>query len=106
LTVVQHEYEGARLNSDSEPTTTLSIRVPVQLKDALGTLARATGRNRNTLAIEALRRFIAVEQWQIAEIEAGLAEADAGDFATSDEIEAAFGEYGPDGDRGEQRRVS
>lgn len=34
-----------------------------------------------------------LEQWQRAEIAAGLAEADKGDFASDAEVERVFGKY-------------
>jgi len=60
------------------------------LRDDLDRLVQATGRNRNTLVEEAIRRFVAVEQWQLADIEAGIQDADADDFATAEEVEATF----------------
>jgi predicted transcriptional regulator len=57
-------------------------------------LAKATGRNRNALAQEAIRRFIEVEQWQIDEIQAGLREAEAGTFASEEEMEEVWAEFG------------
>ncbi len=76
-----------------EPTTHVSVRLPVSMKANLDSLARSTGRNRNALMYEALRRFIDVERWQIADIEAGIREADAGDFATAEEMDALWSKY-------------
>jgi len=75
------------------PTVTVGARVPRELRDELDQLVKTTGRNRNALMEEALRRFIEVEKWQIADIEAGLREADAGDFATAEEIAAVRDKY-------------
>ncbi len=72
------------------PTVTVGARVPRELRDDLDRLVQATGRNRNTLVEEAIRRFVAVEQWQLADIEAGIQDADADDFATAEEVEATF----------------
>jgi len=35
-----------------------------------------------------------VQAWQIADIKAGLAEADRGEFATEEEVNAVFAKYG------------
>ena len=86
-------------------TVTVGARVPRELRDELDRLVKATGRNRNALIEEALHRFVEVEKWQLADIEAGLREADAGDFATAEEVEAVFSKYAACGDQGEQRRV-
>jgi predicted transcriptional regulator len=71
----------------------LSTRVPREIKADLDQLAKSTGRNRATLVVEALRRFIEVEKWQLADIEAGIREADAGDFATAAEVDAVRNKY-------------
>jgi RHH-type rel operon transcriptional repressor/antitoxin RelB len=75
------------------PTVTVGARVPRDVRDELDKLVKSTGRNRNALVEEALRRFIDVERWQLADIDAGLREADAGDFATDEEMEAMRAKY-------------
>ena len=42
------------------------------------------------------RRYVEEEGWQVAAIEEGVRQADAGDFATEDEVKAAFAEWGVD----------
>jgi predicted transcriptional regulator len=81
------------MSATTERTTTIAIRMPESMKAELGALAKATGRNRNTLVVEAVRRFMEVERWQLADIEAGLREADAGDFATTEEMDALWSKY-------------
>ncbi|MGH2409148.1 MAG: CopG family ribbon-helix-helix protein [Chloroflexota bacterium] len=79
-----------------EPTALLSARIPQTMKTALDDLAKATGRNRTMLVQEALRRLIEVEQWQIADIELAVREADAGDFATDAEMDELWVKYHAD----------
>jgi len=81
------------MSATTDPRTTLAIRLPASLKAELGALARATGRNRNALVEEAIRCLIAVEQWQIADIEAGLRLAETGDFATPEEMDQLWSKY-------------
>jgi RHH-type rel operon transcriptional repressor/antitoxin RelB len=71
----------------AESTTTMTTRLPRCMKDELESLAKSTGRNRHTLVQEAIRRFIATEWWQIDLIEERIREADAGNFATDEEME-------------------
>jgi len=66
------------------------------MADTLASLAKATGRSKSFLAIDALRDYLAREAWQIAEIQRALEEADAGDFATDEEVEATFRKWGAD----------
>ena len=42
----------------------------------------------SAVAAEAIREFVDNNEWQIAEINAALKEADAGDFATDKEVAA------------------
>ena len=82
------------MNSSAESTIILSSRVPSDMKAAMDQLAKATGRTRNTLVQEALQRFIAQQRWQIGEIEAGIREADAGNFVSDAEMEETWAEFG------------
>ena len=62
------------------------MRLPDELSDQLDALAAATGRSKSFLAGQAIRDFIERESWQIAEITQAMQEADAGDFASDDEL--------------------
>ncbi len=72
----------------------LSVRLPARLQAQLEQLAQATGRSKSFLTIEALKSYVDQEQWQIADIQAGLQEADRGEFASSEEVRAVFAKYG------------
>lgn len=73
---------------------TFSLRVPQAVVEQLGVLAEATGRSRNFLAVQAMQDFIDRESWQISEIKQALIEADAGDFATDEEMVAMDAKWG------------
>jgi predicted transcriptional regulator len=66
------------------------------MRAELDALAKSTGRNRNALVEEAIRRFIDVQRWQIADIEQAIQEADAGDFASDEEMNALWAKYHAD----------
>lgn len=74
-------------------TTTLTLRVPAEIKEQLDKLADVTHRSRSYLAGEAIRQYLALEVWQIGEIQQALKEADADDFASDDEVEAMVRKY-------------
>ncbi|MCJ2093409.1 hypothetical protein MKK67_13060 [Methylobacterium sp. J-072] len=57
---------------------------------ALVALAEVQDRQPADLLNDAVDAYLDVDAWQRAEIEAALREADAGDFATEKEVEAAF----------------
>ena len=64
----------------------LTIRVDRKTKRRLEKLATAMDRTRSYVAAEAIRAFVELNEWQIGEIKAALKEADAGDFASEDEV--------------------
>lgn len=64
----------------------MSLRLPDEMAETLSVLAKATGRSKSFLAVDALREYLAREAWQIEEIQKALHEADAGDFASPDEV--------------------
>lgn len=74
-------------------TTTLTLRVPQDVKDQLGKLSEATHRSQSFLGGEAIRRYVELEAWQITEIQQAIIEADAGDFATEDELGLVVKKY-------------
>ena len=74
----------------SKDTEILTIRLDGESKEALGELAESMDRSKSYLAAEAVREFIDVRRWQIAEIRAGIKEADAGKFADPKKVEAFF----------------
>lgn len=74
-------------------TVTLTVRIPTAVKVQLEYLAQATKRSKSFLAQEAIRHYIDVESWQIAETIKAISEADAGDFATDDEVAAVMSKW-------------
>ena len=68
-------------------STTMTIRLEDEVKERLDRLAEATDRSKSFLAAEAVRTFIENNEWQIAEIQSAIKEADAGDFAADRDVE-------------------
>ena len=69
-------------------STTMTIRLEDEVRDRLDQLAEATQRSKSFLAAEAIRAFVETNEWQIGEIRAALREADAGDFASDNDVAA------------------
>ena len=67
-------------------STTMTVRIGDDIKDRLDVLAEATQRSKSFLAAEAIREYVELNEWQIGETRAALAEADAGDFASDKEV--------------------
>jgi predicted transcriptional regulator len=74
-------------------TTTMTIRLNSELKQQLDQLAKATNRSKSFLAVEALRDFVEINQWQIQEITDALREADDGDFASEKDVNKIFSKW-------------
>ncbi|MER8500223.1 CopG family ribbon-helix-helix protein [Mesorhizobium sp. M0136] len=73
--------------------TAFTVRVRDETADRLDRLAEKLDRSRSYVAAKAIEDFVAREEWQLAEIEAGLAEASQGDFAGASDVEAVVRKY-------------
>lgn len=75
-------------------STTMTIRIPLDLHDKLGRLAQGTRRSRSYLAGEALAAYVDHELAIITGIERGMAEVAAGRTvpheAAMDQVDAAI----------------
>ena len=67
-------------------STTMTIRLDKELKEGLDRLAAATDRSKSFLAAEAVRAYVENNEWQVAEIQDAIREANAQDFATDKDI--------------------
>ena len=65
----------------------LTLRLDAKLKKQLDRLSKSMSRSRSFVAAQAIQEYVSVNEWQINEIKKGLAEADAGDFATDAEMQ-------------------
>ena len=72
---------------------TLNVRLPEGTHTRLAQLTEATGRTKSFLAVEALEAYIEQQMWQIAEVKAGIEEANRGEFATDEEMKRIFAKY-------------
>jgi len=73
---------------------TVTARIDETTQNSLDKLAKATDRSRSWLVAEAISRYVEQESWQIAAIEEGVRQAEAGNFATNEEVQAAFARWG------------
>ena len=73
---------------------TINVRLPEALYNQIEELAKATARTKSFLTIDALTSYVERESWQIRDIHEGIKEADAGEFATDDQVKDVFAKYG------------
>ena len=74
-------------------SSTLTLRLDESVKEKLEKLAESTHRSRSFLAAEAIKTYVENNEWQIAEIQQALQEADAGDFATESEVTSVLNQW-------------
>jgi predicted transcriptional regulator len=70
-----------------------TVRLPDDVTKKLDALATKLDRSRSYVAAQAIGDFVAREEWQLADIESGLREADKGDFATDAQVVATIAKY-------------
>lgn len=71
-------------------TTVVTARIDTALKAKLDALARSTKRSKSYLAAEAIAAYVELNEWQIGEIEAGIAELDRGEVLSDEEAEELY----------------
>ncbi len=71
-----------------------TVRLPDDVSKKLDALAAKLDRSRSYVAVQAIEDFVAREAWQLADIEAGLREAERGDFASDAEVAATIATAG------------
>ena len=81
-------------------STTMTLRLEDDIKDRLETLAGATQRSKSFLAAEAVRDYVELNEWQIQQTRQALTEADAGDFASAEELAALAAKWAEPAEQG------
>ena len=72
---------------------TISFRIEREKKAALDGVAAELDRDRSYVINEAVDAYLEVRQWQLEHIREGLRQAQAGEFATEDEVRQAFARW-------------
>jgi predicted transcriptional regulator len=71
-------------------TTVITTRIAPALKTKLEALARSTRRSKSFLAAEAIAAYVELNEWQIDEITAGLADLDSGEALSEAQAEERY----------------
>lgn len=74
----------------SQPSAVVTARIDAELNAKLDALARGVRRSKSFLAAEAIAAYVELNEWQIGEIEAGIAELDAGDILSAEQGDAEY----------------
>jgi predicted transcriptional regulator len=79
--------------AEASMSETLSIELEDEVRRALDRLVQQSARSVDDIVNQAVRDYLDVQQWQQRKIEAGIAAADRGEFATEDEIARIAAKY-------------
>ncbi len=71
-------------------TTTITVRIPIELRDQLDRLAKAMERSRSYVAVQALEDYVRYETEILDGIEEAEADLEAGRFYTSEQMQEEF----------------
>ena len=74
-------------------TAAFTIRTDPHTLQRLDSLAKQLDRSRNYLANQALEEFLELQAWQLGKVQAGIAAAERGDFASDQEMEEILTTY-------------
>lgn len=67
---------------------TLTVRLDPEVRQRLESVALRVHRSESLLAAEAIEEFLAVQEWELAAIEEGIAAAERGDLIPHEDVRA------------------
>ena len=79
-------------------TETLSIRIDATTKTRLDALAKRSKRSKSFLAAEAIAAYVENEEWQLGEIQAGMAELESGPEVSQEKVSKWLSSWGKPGE--------
>jgi len=77
----------------SKQKDTVTFRLDATKKAALDAIAAGMDRDRSYVLNQAIDAYLDVNRWQVEHIEQAVREADAGDFASEQEVAEAFARW-------------
>lgn len=72
---------------------TITFSLNIEKRKAIDEIASLLERDRSDILNEAIDAYLQVQQWQLEHIKEGLRQADAGEFASDEEVRAAFARW-------------
>jgi len=75
-------------------TNTMTLRVSDELKAKLDRYAQLTGRSMSYVAATAVEEYLSWRVPQLEDLEQAIKDADAGKFASPEEVKRVFRKYG------------
>jgi RHH-type transcriptional regulator, rel operon repressor / antitoxin RelB len=79
-------------------TETLSIRIDASTKKRLDALSKRSKRSKSFLAAEAIAAYVEAEEWQLGEIQAGIADLESGQVVSHEKVVKWLRSWGTPGE--------
>jgi predicted transcriptional regulator len=79
-------------------TTTLSVRIDSDTKKRLDALAKRSRRSKSFLAAEAIVAYVESEEWQLGELQTGMAELESGKEVSHENVSKWLKSWGRPGE--------
>ena len=83
-------YTVGHMPTPEMPRESVTFRLDAGKRAELDAVAKALDRDRSYVLSEAVDAYLAVHRWHVTHVQEGLRQADAGQFASEEEVEAAF----------------
>ena len=91
-------YCAKKYTSEHMMTETLSIRIDASTKRRLDALSRRSKRSKSFLAAEAIAAYVESEEWQLGELQAGIAELESGEEVSHEKVSKWLSSWGKPGE--------
>jgi len=79
-------------------TETLSIRIDTETKKRLDALSKRSKRSKSFLAAEAITAYVESEEWQLGELQVGIAELESGQEVSHEKVTKWLKSWGNPGE--------
>jgi predicted transcriptional regulator len=79
-------------------TETLSIRIDTETKKRLDALSKRSKRSKSFLAAEAITAYVESEEWQLGELQVGIAELESGQEVSHEKVSKWLRSWGKPGE--------
>lgn len=81
------------MSVNEKQVVSITFKTEQQKREALDQIAQDLDRDRSYILNEAINNYLELYHWQVRQIEKGIEAAEAGNFATEDEIQAAIAKW-------------
>lgn len=79
--------------ANDKQVVSITFKTEQQKREALDQIAEELDRDRSYILNEAINNYLELYHWQVKQIECGIAAAEAGEFSTDQEIQAAIAKW-------------